>query len=94
MVNPPNSAARVTSSSAWLKPPLVGLQGARGPPVGSPRSARMLLIPASRYLPKISMSSSRVEPTQVKCATVGICVRAVISEVIRIVRSRVEPPAP
>ena len=94
IVNPPNSEARVTNSSAWLKPPWVEFHGARGPPVGSPRSARMLLIPASRYFPKISSSSSRVEPTHVKCATVGICVRAVISEVIRIVRSRVEPPAP
>ena len=66
MVNPPNSAASVTNSSAWLNPPSVGVQGARGPPVGSPRSAKILLIPALRYLPRISINSVRVEPTQVK----------------------------
>jgi hypothetical protein len=42
----------------------------------------------------MAINSSRVDPTQVKCATVEIPVRCVISRAIRMERSRVEPPAP
>ena len=54
----------------------------------------MVEIPLSLYRCKISSISLRVAPTQVRCATVGMEVLAVISAVIRIVRSLVLPPAP
>ncbi len=39
------SRASVTSSTALLKPPSVGVHGARGPSRGSPRSASTLCTP-------------------------------------------------
>ena len=54
----------------------------------------MLLIPEFLYCIKTSVKYSLVAPTQVKCATVGIAVREVISVVTLTVLSRDEPPAP
>ncbi len=43
----PRRLASSTSSLAWVRPPSVGTQSARGPSSGSPRSASTLPTPAA-----------------------------------------------
>src|SRR5512135_491710 len=83
-----------TSSAAWDRPCGCGTHRPPGPPGGSPRNASTLRTPTPAYCSITLRSSARLWPTAVRWPTGVSVVSVAMRSVTRIVRSRVDPPAP